>query len=161
MARRLLDRLVGYQISPILWDKLRRGLSAGRVQSVALRLICEREAEILAFDSEEYWTITALLEGEVEPQFEARLWRRGDEKIKISNQEQASKLVAALEQVSYQVVKVEKKTRSRTPAPPFITSTLQQEAARKLRYTAQRTMAIAQRLYEGIELGTKGAVGLV
>ncbi len=161
LARRLLDRLVGYQISPILWDKLRRGLSAGRVQSVALRLICEREAEILAFDSEEYWTITALLEGEVEPQFEARLWRRGDEKIKISNQEQASKLVAALEQVSYQVVKVEKKTRSRTPAPPFITSTLQQEAARKLRYTAQRTMAIAQRLYEGIELGTKGAVGLI
>jgi DNA topoisomerase-1 len=161
LARRLLDRLVGYQISPILWDKLRRGLSAGRVQSVALRLICEREAEILAFDSEEYWTITALLEGEVEPQFEARLWRRGGEKIKISNQEQASKLVAALEQVSYQVVKVEKKTRSRTPAPPFITSTLQQEAARKLRYTAQRTMAIAQRLYEGIELGTKGAVGLI
>jgi DNA topoisomerase-1 len=156
LARRLLDRLVGYQISPILWDKLRRGLSAGRVQSVALRLICEREAEILAFDSEEYWTITALLEGEVEPQFEARLWRRGDEKIKISNQEQASKLVAALEQVSYQVVKVEKKTRSRTPAPPFITSTLQQEAARKLRYRAQRTMAIAQRLYEGIALGTKG-----
>ena len=161
LARRLLDRLVGYQISPILWDKLRRGLSAGRVQSVALRLICEREAEILAFDSEEYWTITALLEGEVEPQFEARLWQRGGEKIKISNQEQASELVAALGQVSYQVVKVEKKRRSRTPAPPFITSTLQQEAARKLRYTAQRTMAIAQRLYEGIELGTEGAVGLI
>jgi DNA topoisomerase-1 len=161
LARRLLDRLVGYQISPILWDKLRRGLSAGRVQSVALRLICEREAEILAFDSEEYWTIIALLEGEVEPQFEARLWRRGDDKIKISNQEQASELVSALEQASYQVVKVEKKKRSRTPAPPFITSTLQQEAARKLRYTAQRTMAIAQRLYEGIELGTKGAVGFI
>jgi len=161
LARRLLDRLVGYQISPILWDKLRRGLSAGRVQSVALRLICEREAEILAFDSEEYWTIIALLEGEVEPQFEARLWRRADKKIKISNQEQASELVAALEQATYQVVKVEKKKRSRSPAPPFITSTLQQEAARKLRYTAQRTMAIAQRLYEGIELGTKGAVGLI
>ena len=161
LARRLLDRLVGYQISPILWDKLRRGLSAGRVQSVALRLICEREAEILAFDSEEYWTITALLEGEVEPQFEARLWRKGGEKIKIANQEQASELVAALGQVSYQVVKVEKKKRSRTPAPPFITSTLQQEAARKLRYTAQRTMAIAQRLYEGIELGKEGAVGII
>jgi len=161
LARRLLDRLVGYQISPILWDKLRRGLSAGRVQSVALRLICEREAEILAFDSEEYWTIIALLEGEVEPQFEARLWRRGSEKIKISNQEQASELVSALEQASYQVGKVEKKKRSRNPAPPFITSTLQQEAARKLRYTAQRTMAIAQRLYEGIELGTQGAVGLI
>jgi DNA topoisomerase-1 len=161
LARRLLDRLVGYQISPILWDKLRRGLSAGRVQSVALRLICEREAEILAFDSEEYWTITALLEGEVEPQFEARLWRKGGDKIKIANQEQASELVADLGQASYQVVKVEKKKRSRTPAPPFITSTLQQEASRKLRYTAQRTMAIAQRLYEGIELGKEGAVGLI
>jgi len=161
LARRLLDRLVGYQISPILWDKLRRGLSAGRVQSVALRLICEREAEILAFDSEEYWTITALLEGEVEPQFEARLWRKGSEKIKLSNQEEATELVSALEQVSYRVVKVEKKSRSRSPAPPFITSTLQQEAARKLRYTAQRTMAIAQRLYEGIELGKEGAVGLI
>jgi DNA topoisomerase-1 len=161
LARRLLDRLVGYQISPILWDKIRRGLSAGRVQSVALRLICDREAEILAFDSEEYWTITALLEGKVEPQFEARLWRKGGEKIKISNQEEASELVAALEQISYQVVKVEKKKRTRSPAPPFITSTLQQEAARKLRYTAQRTMAIAQRLYEGIELGTEGAVGLI
>jgi DNA topoisomerase-1 len=161
LARRLLDRLVGYQISPILWDQLRRGLSAGPVQSVALPLICEREAEILAFDSEEYWTIIALLEGEVEPQFEARLWRRGSEKIKISNQEQASGLVSALEQASYQVGKVEKKKRSRNPAPPFITSTLQQEAARKLRYTAQRTMAIAQRLYEGIEVGTQGAVGLI
>ena len=161
LARRLLDRLVGYQISPILWDKLSRGLSAGRVQSVALRLICEREAEILAFDSEEYWTITALLEGEVEPQFEARLWRKDGDKIKIVNQEQASELVAALEQVGYQVAKVEKKKRSRAPAPPFITSTLQQEAARKLRYTAQRTMGIAQRLYEGIELGKEGAVGLI
>ena len=161
LARRLLDRLVGYQISPILWDKIRRGLSAGRVQSVALRLICERELEILAFDSEEYWTITALLEGEVKPQFEARLWRKADKKVKISNQEQASELVAALEQASYQVAKVEKKKRSRKPAPPFITSTLQQEAARKLRYTAQRTMSIAQRLYEGIELGKRGAVGLI
>jgi DNA topoisomerase-1 len=161
VARRLLDRLVGYQISPILWDKIRRGLSAGRVQSVALRLICEREAEIVAFDSEEYWTITALLEGEIEPQFEARLWRKGGDKIQIANQEQASELVAALGQVSYQVAKVEKKKRSRSPAPPFITSTLQQEAARKLRYTAQRTMAIAQRLYEGIELGREGAVGFI
>lgn len=161
LARRLLDRLVGYQISPILWDKIRRGLSAGRVQSVALRLICERELEILAFDSEEYWTITALLEGEVKPQFEARLWRKAGKKVKVSNQEQASELVAALEQASYQVAKVEKKKRSRKPAPPFITSTLQQEAARKLRYTAQHTMSIAQRLYEGIELGKRGAVGLI
>ncbi|MGD8372694.1 MAG: DNA topoisomerase, partial [Syntrophobacterales bacterium] len=108
LARRLLDRLVGYQISPILWDKVRRGLSAGRVQSVALRLICERESEILAFDSEEYWTITALLQGEVEPQFEARLWRKGGEKVKIANQEQASGLVEALQEAHYQVAEVEK-----------------------------------------------------
>ena len=160
-ARRLLDRLVGYQISPILWDKVRRGLSAGRVQSVALRLICERESEIRAFEIEEYWTITALLEAEVEPQFEARLWRKSGKKVKITNQEQASELVEALKQVSYQVASVEKNSRSRKPAPPFITSTLQQEAARKLRYTAQRTMATAQRLYEGIELGKQGAVGLI
>ena len=161
LARRLLDRLVGYQISPILWDKISRGLSAGRVQSVTLRLICEREHEILAFDSEEYWTITALLEGEVKPQIEARLWGKAGKKVKIANQEQASALVTVLEQASYQVEKVEKKKRTRNPAPPFITSTLQQEAARKLRYTAQRTMAIAQRLYEGVELGKEGAVGLI
>lgn len=161
LARRLLDRLVGYQISPILWDKIRRGLSAGRVQSVTLRLICEREHEILAFDSEEYWTITALLEGEVKPQIEARLWGKAGKKVKIVNQEQASALVTVLEQASYQIEKVEKKKRTRSPAPPFITSTLQQEAARKLRYTAQRTMAIAQRLYEGVELGKEGAVGLI
>jgi DNA topoisomerase-1 len=128
---------------------------------VTLRLICEREHEILAFDSEEYWTITALLEGEVKPQFEARLWRQADKRVKIANQEQASALVTVLEQASYQVEKVEKKKRTRKPAPPFITSTLQQEAARKLRYTAQRTMAVAQRLYEGVELGKKGAVGLI
>ena len=161
LARRLLDRLVGYQISPILWDKIRRGLSAGRVQSVTLRLICEREHEILAFDSEEYWTITALLEGEVKPQIEARLWGKAGKKVKIVNQEQASALVTVLEQASYQIEKVEKKKRTRSPAPPFITSTLQQEAARKLRYTAQRTMTIAQRLYEGVELGKEGAVGLI
>ena len=161
LARRLLDRLVGYQISPILWDKVRRGLSAGRVQSVALRLICEREKEIRAFDSEEYWTITALLEAEEEPQFEARLWRESGKRVKITNGEQALELVEALKQASFQVAGVEKKKRLRKPAPPFITSTLQQEAARKLRYTAQRTMAIAQRLYEGIELGKQGAVGLI
>ncbi len=160
-ARRLLDRLVGYQISPILWDKVQRGLSAGRVQSVALRLICEREKAIRAFESEEYWTITALFEAEVEPQFEARLWRKSGKKVKINNKKEALDLVKALKQASYQVADVEKKRRSRKPAPPFITSTVQQEAARKLRFTAQRTMAIAQRLYEGIELGKQGAVGLI
>ncbi|MFP3869772.1 MAG: type I DNA topoisomerase [Syntrophobacteria bacterium] len=161
LARRLLDRLVGYQISPILWDKVRRGLSAGRVQSVALRLICEREKEVLGFESEEYWTITALLEGEEPPQFEARLWRRGGKRVKIDNKHQATELVDVLKQVRYEVAGVEKKRRSRSPAPPFTTSTLQQEAARKLRYTAQRTMGVAQRLYEGVELGKEGAVGLI
>ncbi|UCG14169.1 MAG: type I DNA topoisomerase [Deltaproteobacteria bacterium] len=161
LARRLLDRLVGYQISPILWDKITRGLSAGRVQSVALRLVCERENEILAFETEEYWTITALLEGEIPPQFEARLWRKGGKRLKITDQEQATDLVAALERAHYKVAGVEKKRRSRSPAPPFITSTLQQEAARKLRYTAKRTMAMAQRLYEGVELGAEGALGLI
>jgi DNA topoisomerase-1 len=161
LARRLLDRLVGYQISPILWDKVRRGLSAGRVQSVALRLVCEREREILAFESEEYWTITALLAGEQPPQFEARLWRKNGKRVKITTEEQALDLVATLQNARYQVAKVEKKKRTRSPAPPFITSTLQQEAARKLRYSAQRTMAVAQRLYEGVDLGKEGAIGLI
>ncbi|MBW1981944.1 MAG: type I DNA topoisomerase [Deltaproteobacteria bacterium] len=160
-ARRLLDRLVGYQISPILWDKVKRGLSAGRVQSVALRLVCEREAEIQAFESEEYWTITAALEGPEPPPFEARLWKRGGKRLTIANEAQANDLVKILEKATYTVTKVDKKSRKRAPAPPFITSTLQQEAARKLRFTAQRTMATAQRLYEGIELGDQGAVGLI
>lgn len=161
LARRLLDRLVGYQISPILWDKVRRGLSAGRVQSVALRLICEREGEIQRFTVEEYWTIAALLEGPKPPHFEARLWRRDGKRVLVANEAQATELVAALKEVAYQVAGVEKKTRFRSPAPPFITSTLQQEAARKLRFPAQRTMAIAQRLYEGVELGKEGPTGLI
>ena len=161
LARRLLDRLVGYQISPILWDKVRRGLSAGRVQSVALRLICEREGEIQRFTSEEYWTIAALLEGPNPPRFEARLWRRDDKRVSVANETQATELVTALKEAVYRVAGVEKKTRSRSPAPPFITSTMQQEAARKLRFPAQRTMAIAQRLYEGVELGKEGPTGLI
>ncbi len=167
-ARRILDRLVGYLISPLLWSKVKRGLSAGRVQSVALRLVCERESEIQAFDEEEYWTIGVDLRPNEDKQsakagnaFTAQLARCGNKKCKISTGEEAQSLVDAIQPLRFEVVKVEQKTRRRTPAPPFITSTLQQEAARKLRFPARRTMGVAQRLYEGIELGDEGAVGLI
>ncbi len=167
-ARRILDRLVGYLISPLLWSKVKRGLSAGRVQSVALRLVCEREKEIQAFDPEEYWTIGADLEAGVDKQshgpsqgFSAQLARCGNKKCKISTGTEAHKLVDAIRSLPFKVTKVEQKMRRRSPAPPFITSTLQQEAARKLRFPARRTMGVAQRLYEGIELGDQGAVGLI
>ncbi len=160
-TRRILDRLVGYQISPILWKKVRRGLSAGRVQSVAVRIICDREAEIQAFVSEEYWNITALLEGSNPPPFEARLTKTGARKSKITNETQAKKILEELQHASFIVKKVEKKEVKRSPAPPFTTSKLQQEASRKLRFTAKKTMSVAQRLYEGIALGEEGPVGLI
>ncbi|MGA7876356.1 MAG: type I DNA topoisomerase [Desulfoferrobacter sp.] len=167
-ARRILDRLVGYLISPLLWSKVKRGLSAGRVQSVALRLVCERESEIQAFDEEEYWTIGVDLQPNEDKQsakarnlFSAQLARCGNKKCKISTGEEAQSLVDTIQPLRFGVVKVEQKTRRRTPSPPFITSTLQQEAARKLRFPARRTMGVAQRLYEGIELGDEGAVGLI
>lgn len=165
-TRRILDRLVGYQISPILWDKVRRGLSAGRVQSVAVRLICEREKEIRAFVSNEYWSVTAKVEGEAPPPFSARLLRIGEnkldpEKFRIENQAAADALVARLRGVPFVVSRVERKERRRFPTPPFITSRLQQEASRKLGFQPSRTMRIAQRLYEGVELGEQGAVGLI
>ncbi len=160
-ARRILDRLVGYQISPLLWDKVRRGLSAGRVQSVAVRLVVEREREIRAFKPEEYWSLTATLEGKTPPSFEAKLVRIGDEKAELRTGEQAERIVRALEGATWTVVKVEKKERRRTPPPPFITSALQQEASRKLGFSAKKTMTLAQRLYEGVELGEEGAVGLI
>jgi DNA topoisomerase-1 len=165
-TRRILDRLVGYQISPLLWEKVRRGLSAGRVQSVAVRIVCEREREIQAFKSVEYWSITATLEGGTPPPFEARLLKIGDqkldpEKFRLENEAAANDRVAALQEAAWTVTKVEKKERRRFPAPPFITSRLQQEAARKLGYPPTRTMRIAQRLYEGIELGSEGPVGLI
>ncbi len=172
-ARRILDRLVGYQISPILWQKVKRGLSAGRVQSVALRLICEREKEIQDFTSEEYWTIEADLsptgvdggggggDSEAQKRFTANLWRCRKKKCDISSAEAAERLVQALRPLSYQVSKVDLKRRRKNPAPPFITSSLQQEAARRLRFSAKQTMRAAQRLYEGIELGNEGAVGLI
>jgi len=199
-ARRILDRLVGYMISPLLWEKVRSGLSAGRVQSVALRLICEREAEIHAFDKQEYWTIEARLTpgpdasvpdvgyrlsdaektpvpakptaeerrggewaGALHPTsaFTAQLIRCKKKKCDIGSHAEAEQHVRALESASYHVSSVEKKQRQKGPFPPFITSTLQQDAARKFHYSAKHTMGIAQKLYEGIEIGREGAVGLI
>lgn len=166
IARRILDRLVGYQISPILWKKVRRGLSAGRVQSVAVRLVCEREKEIRAFVPQEYWSLMALLEGRAGPAFEARLveWRGekiDNKKFRIESETEISKIVRAVEGCPWAVSDVERKERRRFPTPPFVTSKLQQEAARKLGFQPQRTMQVAQRLYEGVELGPEGSVGLV
>lgn len=160
-ARRILDRLVGYQISPILWTKVRRGLSAGRVQSVALRLICEREEEIKAFIPEEFWSLSALLEGKFPPQFEAKLLKKDEEKLKVKNKEEVQKILADLQGAAYTVTKVDRKERRRNPVAPFTTSKLQQEAGRKLGFTAKRTMGIAQSLYEGVDVGKEGTVGLI
>ena len=165
-TRRILDRLVGYQISPLLWKKVRRGLSAGRVQSVAVRIICEREREIQAFTPKEYWSITARLEGANPPPFAARLFRIGAErldpdKFRLENAAAARGVVDRLRGATWIVSRVERKERRRFPTPPFITSRLQQEASRKLGYAPSRTMRIAQRLYEGVEIGGAGAVGLI
>jgi DNA topoisomerase I len=160
-TRRVLDRIVGYQVSPLLWDKVRRGLSAGRVQTVALRLIVEREREIKAFDKKEYWTIDAHLSSGKPPAFDARFVGRGDEKTEVPNEEESKKIVSALEQAQWSVRNIEKKERRRSPAPPFTTSKLQQDASRKLRFSVKRAMMIAQRLYEGIEIGEEGSVGLI
>jgi len=160
-ARRVLDRLVGYQVSPLLWDKVRRGLSAGRVQTVALRLIVDREREIKAFDKKEYWTIDAHLAGAKPPAFDARFLGKGEEKIEIPNGEEAEKIKLALEKADWAVRSVDKKERRRNATPPFTTSKLQQDSSRKLRFSVKRTMMIAQRLYEGIELGEEGLVGLI
>ena len=160
-ARRVLDRLVGYQVSPLLWDKVRRGLSAGRVQTVALRLIVEREREIKAFEPKEYWTIDAHLHASKPPSFDARFLGRGEEKIEIGNGEDAEKIRAALEKADWVVRSVDRKERRRNATAPFTTSKLQQDSSRKLRFSVKRTMMIAQRLYEGIELGEEGLVGLI
>jgi DNA topoisomerase I len=160
-ARRVLDRLVGYQVSPLLWDKVRRGLSAGRVQTVALRLIVEREREIKAFEKKEYWTIDAHLAAAKPPTFDARLIGKGEEKIEVPNGEEAEKIRAFVEKADWLVRSVERKERRRNAAPPFTTSKLQQDSARKLRFSVKRTMMIAQRLYEGVELGEEGLVGLI
>ena len=160
-ARRVLDRLVGYQISPILWKKVRRGLSAGRVQSVAVRLVVEREAEIAAFNPVEYWTLEADLKAALPPQFRAKLIKLDGEKADLSSGEIAKPLVDELRAQPFIVAKVDKKERRRNAPPPFITSKLQQEAANRLGFTAKRTMALAQGLYEGIALGEEGQTALI
>lgn len=174
-ARRLLDRIVGYQVSPLLWDKVRRGLSAGRVQSVALRLVVEREREIQAFVKTEYWTIIANLSAKLPPAFDARLLRIDDKSVKVSDfvealkateihikeEKQAKDLVAEIQRQQFVVTSVTTKEKKRNPVPPFITSKLQQEASRKLRFPVKKTMQLAQRLYEGIEAGDEGLVGLI
>ncbi|HET8891847.1 MAG TPA: type I DNA topoisomerase [Candidatus Angelobacter sp.] len=160
-TRRVLDRIVGYQVSPLLWDKVRRGLSAGRVQTVALRLIVEREREVKAFEKKEYWTIDAHLFGGKPPAFDARFVGRGDEKTEVPNEEESKKITSALEHAQWSVRNIEKKERRRSPAPPFTTSKLQQDGSRKLRFSVKRVMMIAQRLYEGVELGDEGSVGLI
>jgi DNA topoisomerase-1 len=160
-ARRILDRLVGYEISPILWAKVRRGLSAGRVQSVAVRMVCDREVEIGAFKPEEYWTVDCDCHVAEPPPFTARILRWKGDKAEPTTQEQAEEIAAELRAGEARVASVEKKERRRRPQPPFITSKLQQEAARKLRFSAKKTMALAQRLYEGMEMGEEGPLGLI
>ena len=174
-ARRLLDRIVGYQVSPLLWDKVRRGLSAGRVQSVALRLVVEREREIQAFTTTEYWTILANLSAQLPPSFDARLLRIDGKSLKTSDfgedlkasevhireAEQAKGLLEDIRKQQFIVASVTTKEKKRNPVPPFITSKLQQEASRKLRFPVKKTMQLAQRLYEGIEIGDEGLVGLI
>jgi DNA topoisomerase I, bacterial len=159
-TRRILDRLVGYKISPILWKKLKKGLSAGRVQSVAVKLIIERENEIRSFVPEEYWTITVKLAAEA-GEFEAKFYGLRGEKTELSNEEQVREIVAMVENAQFVVQSVKEKERLRHPAPPFITSSLQQEAARKLNFRAAKTMSVAQQLYEGVDIGKEGTVGLI
>jgi DNA topoisomerase I len=160
-ARRILDRLVGYQISPVLWEKVRRGLSAGRVQSVALRLICEREQAIRAFIPVEYWSLHAVLLGSVPPAFEAKLAKINRKKAALRDEKETAALVDDIKTKPFVLKEISKKERKRHPAAPFITSTLQQEAARKLGFTAKRTMGTAQGLYEGIELEGEEVTGLI
>ncbi|MGD8291015.1 MAG: type I DNA topoisomerase [Desulfobacterales bacterium] len=160
-ARRILDRLVGYQVSPLLWRKVKGGLSAGRVQSVAVRIICERERAIQAFVSEEYWSITAHLRSDTPPPFAAKLAKKDGEKIKIPHKAAADQILKDLDSEKFIVEKIQKRTTKKNPLPPFITSKLQQEAIRKLRFSARKTMMVAQQLYEGIDLGPGEPEGLI
>ena len=160
-ARRVLDRIVGYKVSPLLWNKVRRGLSAGRVQTVALRLIVERELEIRAFVPVEYWTIHAMLDAGTPPVFEAKLHKFKGEDLEVANQAAADAVLAAVEKAKWEVASVAQKEKRRNPPPPFTTSKLQQASYNRLRYTAKRTMGIAQKLYEGVELGSEGSIALI
>lgn len=157
-ARRVLDRLVGYQVSPLLWDKVRRGLSAGRVQSVAVRLVCERERAIKAFVPKEYWSVTAEFG---DRKFSAKLAKKNNKKFEISSEKEAKAVLKDLKGEKFLISKIEKKERKRNTLPPFITSKLQQDASRKLSFSAKKTMSVAQKLYEGIEIGKDGPIGLI
>jgi DNA topoisomerase-1 len=159
-ARRVLDRLVGYKVSPLLWKKIKKGLSAGRVQTVAVRLIVEREKEIEAFKPEEYWKIKGLFQTGKE-EFEAQFHGINGKKKELSNEDEVKEVLNTMKGNSFTIDSVQKKERKRNPSPPFITSSLQQEAARKLNYRAKKTMMLAQQLYEGIDLGKEGTVGLI
>lgn len=159
-ARRILDRLVGYKISPLLWKKVKKGLSAGRVQSVAVKLINDRENEIKAFVPEEYWSITVQLKSGSSA-FEAKYYGTGGQKQELHREEEVQAILQGLEGADFTVIEVKEKERTRNPSAPFITSTLQQEAARKLNFRASKTMSVAQQLYEGIDLGKEGIVGLI
>jgi DNA topoisomerase-1 len=160
-ARRVLDRMMGFRLSPLLWEKIKQGLSAGRVQSVALKMVCGRQAEIEAFKSEEYWNLAADLKAAQPPQFEARLHRIDGKKAEVDNGEQAAKIVRDLDSGKFVVAKVERKESRQKPLPPFITSRLQQEAARRYGFSVKRTMGLAQGLYEGKEVGDRGSTGLI
>jgi DNA topoisomerase-1 len=160
-ARRILDRLVGYQISPLLWKKVRQGLSAGRVQSVAVKIVCDREREIQAFIPQEYWSLTAYLLGENPPAFEATLFTMNGRKIDLRTRQDVDEAISLVKDRPFKVKGISCKDRIKNPPPPFSTSLLQQEAFRKLGFTAKKTMGVAQGLYEGIELGKKGQVGLI
>ena len=161
-ARRILDRIVGYQLSPLLWKKIRSGLSAGRVQSVATRMVCDREHEIAAFQPQEYWSLDAALE-RIKPnvgQFTAQFYGR-EKKQELHNEDEVKAVMAAVEKGTFSVTEVKRQDRMRNPSPPFTTSTLQQEASRKLGMAPRRTMAIAQQLYEGVDITGEGTVGLI
>lgn len=160
-ARRILDRLVGYKISPLLWSKVKRGISAGRVQSVALRIVVERERERQAFTPEEYWVFKVMLEGKEPPQFLSDLAKIGGKKAHVGSEEQALELEARVKEAEFIVDEVKEKERSKTPPPPFITSTLQQAASQRLGYSAKKTMSTAQRLYEGVDLADRGTIALI
>jgi DNA topoisomerase-1 len=160
-ARRILDRLMGFRLSPLLWEKIKRGLSAGRVQSVALKMVCDRQAEIDAFIPEEYWNLSADLEAAEPPPFTARLHHVDGKKRRVENEEQATEIVEALKAGEFTVRSIEKKESKQRPGPPFITSRLQQDAARRFGFSVKRTMGIAQGLYEGKEIGDRGSIGLI
>ena len=160
-ARRILDRLMGFRLSPLLWEKVKQGLSAGRVQSVALKMVCERQDEIEAFVPEEYWVMGARLAGSKPPPFLARLHAIDGKKAKVGSGEQAAEIEATLRQAPYRVAAIERKESQQRPGPPFITSRLQQEAARRFGFSVKRTMGLAQGLYEGKEIGDRGPTGLI